>query len=408
MLNGATLIVVVAEFVCIGQDYSCELQMKIIFAPDSFKGSIRSPEICAILLRAFQERLPAEEYVCLPLADGGEGTVNAVLAAKPGELRTVTVHDPLGRSVPAAFAFFPETSQAVVEMATASGLELLAADERNPLISSSYGSGELIRAAITAGARDIIVGLGGSATIDGGAGLVQALGARLVTTSGRELPPGGGSLSQLAAVELGELPALCQAVTFRIACDVTNPLLGKNGAAAVFGPQKGATPAMLSILEPGLQLWSEKVCALGLACSANQAGDGAAGGVGFALRAFLGGQMFSGGKLLAELVGLPRHLQQTDWLVTGEGCTDEQTCFGKLPAVLADLAREQGVPCILLSGAIRGPQEPLRQKFTAVFSCLSAVEPLADVLTHARVNLYDRAVAIAALLATTPRPSRRS
>jgi glycerate kinase len=373
--------------------------MKIIFAPDSFKGSIRSPEVCEILLRAFQEKLPGAEFCCIPLADGGEGTVAAVLAARPGELREATVHDPLGRPISAQYAFFPESGQAVLEMASASGLELLSAAERNPLLTSTYGSGELIRAAITAGAKDIIMGIGGSATVDGGAGLVQALGAKLLDASGQDLPPGGGMLEHLASVAAGELPALCRGISIKVACDVTNPLLGATGAAAVFGPQKGASPAMVRSLENGLRRWSEKVSAAGLADTSDQPGDGAAGGVGFTLRAFLGGQMCSGARLIADLVGLPGHLQQADWIITGEGCTDEQTCYGKLPAIVAELAAAQGVPCILLSGAVKGSQTLLRQKFTAVFSSLSETGSLEAALSRARENLYDRALAVASLLA---------
>ncbi|MFA6931242.1 MAG: glycerate kinase [Lentisphaeria bacterium] len=372
--------------------------MKILFAPDSFKGSIRSPEVCRILQQAFQAEIPNAEYVCLPMADGGEGTVEAVLAAAKGERHQIKVDGPLGKQVLADFAFFPETRQAVLEMASASGLELLCQEEQNPLVTSTYGTGQLLQEARRLGAQEVILGIGGSATVDGGAGMAQALGCHLFDHQGRELPKGGAALQHLAGLDLHALEEWRQHINIRVACDVTNPLTGPTGAVAVFAPQKGATAEMLPILEAGLQNWGEHLVRHGLIQDSCQPGDGAAGGLGLSLRALLGARMESGAKLIAELVGLKQQLAKADLLITGEGCTDEQTCYGKLPAVVAELAKEAGVPVILLSGAIQGPQNVLRQKFHAVFSCLSEVAPLDQVLRSARENLSDRARAIAATL----------
>ncbi|NMA20056.1 MAG: glycerate kinase [Lentisphaerae bacterium] len=372
--------------------------MKIIFAPDSFKGTIRSPEVCNILQKAFQEELPGAQYVCLPMADGGEGTVEAVLAAGKGERRQITVKDPLGRPVQAEFAFLPETAQAVIEMASASGLELLDKTELNPLLTSTFGTGQLLLEAQRLGAREIIIGIGGSATVDGGAGMARALGCRLFDADGQELPEGGGALRQLATLDLSGLAQWNRQIKVRVACDVTNPLTGPAGATAVFAPQKGATPEMLPILEAGLQNWGNILIKLGLIADTSQPGDGAAGGLGAGLRALLGARMESGARLIAELVGLEEHLSGASLLITGEGCTDEQTCFGKLPAVVAELANSAGVPAILLSGAVKGSQNPLREKFQAIFSTLSEVAPLDKTLAAARENLYNCARAVAATL----------
>ncbi len=372
--------------------------MKIIFAPDSFKGTIRSPEVCRILQKAFEQELPGAEYVCLPMADGGEGTVEAILAAGKGERRQVIVEDPLGRPIQAEFAFLPETAQAVLEMASASGLELLSKQEMNPLQTNTRGTGQLLLEAQRLGAREIIIGIGGSATVDGGAGMARALGCRLLDALGQELPEGGGSLQQLASLDLRGLEQWNRQIKVRVACDVTNPLTGPTGAAAVFAPQKGATAEMLPILEAGLLNWGKILMKQGLIADSCQPGDGAAGGLGLGLRALLGARMESGANLVAELVRLKEHLSGASLLITGEGCTDEQTCFGKLPAVVAELANKAGVPAILLSGAIKGSQNPLRRKFQAIFSTLSEVTTLDKTLAAARENLYDRARAVAATL----------
>ncbi|MDD4539714.1 MAG: glycerate kinase [Lentisphaeria bacterium] len=372
--------------------------MNIIIATDSYKGCMRSGDVCAVIAAGFAAELPAAELCCVPMGDGGEGTLAAVAAATDATLRSVPALDPLGRPITAQYAMMPDGRRAFVEMAAASGIELLQATELDPLHATSYGTGQLISAAMDAGAKEIVVGIGGSATVDGGAGLLQALGCRLLDADGRELPPGDAALTRLAAIDSGGCEKRLRALRLQVACDVTNPLTGPRGAAAVFGPQKGATPAMVAELDAALAHWAVALQAQGLAKDLDQPGDGAAGGVGFVLRAVAGADLRSGARLVAELIGLPEKLRHADLLITGEGRTDRQSLDGKLPVALADLARAAGVPCVLLSGAIEGDQEALREHFAACFSTVSAVMPLNEVLIQARQSLYDQSRAIAAML----------
>lgn len=378
--------------------------MHIVIAVDSYKGCMRSDEVCTVIAAGFAAELPTAELCCLPMGDGGEGTLAALVAATDATLHSVSALDPLGRAITAQYAVMPDGRRAFVEMAAASGIELLQTNELDPLRTSSYGTGQLIRAAMDAGVEEIVVGIGGSATVDGGAGLLQALGCRLLDADGRELPPGGAALARLATIDSGGCEKRLRALRLHVACDVNNPLTGPRGAAAVFGPQKGATPAMVAELDAALAHWAAVLQAQGLAKDLEQPGDGAAGGVGFVLRAVAGAELRSGARLVAELVGLPEKLRQADLLITGEGRTDQQSLSGKLPVALADLARVVGVPCVLLSGAIEGDQEALRAHFAACFSTVSAVMPLDKVLAQARQSLYDRSRAIAAML-RLPRPN---
>lgn len=380
--------------------------MHIVIAVDSYKGCMRSDEVCAVMAAGFAAELPTAKLSCVPMGDGGEGTLAAVVAATGATLHSVPVLDPLGRGITAQYAVMPDGRRAFVEMAAASGIELLQASELDPLCASSYGTGQLICAAMAAGVEEIVIGIGGSATVDGGAGLLQALGCRLLDADGRELPPGvgGAALARLAAIDSGGCEKQLRALRLHVACDVSNPLTGPCGAAAVFGPQKGATPVMVTELDAALAHWAAVLQAQGLAKDLEQPGDGAAGGVGFVLRTVAGAELRSGARLVAELVGLPEKLRHADLLITGEGRTDQQSLSGKLPVALAELARAAGVPCVLLSGAIEGDQEALRAHFAACFSTVSAVLPLDKVLAQARQSLYDRSRAIAAML-RLPRPN---
>lgn len=379
------------------------LGVKIVLAPDSFKGTLSSAEVCRILREAFNQCLPEAEVTCLPMADGGEGSLAAVIAATGAEVRTVSVLDPLGREIQADFALLPQNRGAFIEMAAASGLERLRDDERDPMIASTYGTGQLVRAALDAGATTLTIGIGGSATVDGGAGFAQALGYRLLDAAGRELPPGGGSLRQLAKLETSSCDPRLRTAKIRVASDVTNPLLGANGAATVFGPQKGASPEDVDKLEDGLRHWAQGVIAAGLASDSDHPGDGAAGGLGFALRALAGAETVSGAHAIAEIAGLQSAIADADLVVTGEGRTDFQTLFGKLPVVVAALSAAAGTPCVLISGAIAGDQAPLRKHFAACFSTVSDVQPLAEVLRQAEKNLFSCGCAVAGLAAAISR-----
>lgn len=369
--------------------------MKIILAPDSFKDSLSSIDVCAILAAAARQELGDVEIRSFPMGDGGEGTLDAVLAATGGRRETRLVRDPLGWPVEASFALLPDGA-AFVEMAQASGLERLSQDERNPLMTSTYGTGQLILAALDAGCRKITVGIGGSATTDGGAGMAVALGARLVNGDGREVDGRGGDLRKIARVELDGLDRRLRDCEFRVASDVTNPLCGPKGTAAVFGPQKGATPSMVAELEAGMAHWAELLA--GGEPNAREKGDGAAGGLGFGLRVLCGATMMSGARLLAEMTGLPQAMDGAALVVTGEGRTDGQTLSGKLPAVVASYARERGVPCILISGALEGDAAALRDMFTACFGCVSKVCSLEEALRDARQSLSSVAGSVFSLL----------
>ena len=371
--------------------------MKIIFAPDSFKGTLRSPTICQVLQDAFRAELPEAELLSLPMADGGEGSAEAVLASGWGQPHEAKVHDALGRQVKAKFAYDAERRLAILDMASASGIELLQKYELNPMLASSYGTGELLLAAKNIGAQEIILGIGGSATVDGGAGMAQALGCRLLDHDGQELPAGAAALHTLATINAEALQAWRE-IKITVASDVDNPLCGDKGAVAMFARQKGADEEMMPKLEAALQNWAAILKNSGFINDAVQPGDGAAGGLGLALRALLKAETRSGAHLLAEMLNLRQHFAGANLIITGEGHTDEQTLHGKLPAVIAELAAEQGLPCILLSGAVAGDQALLREKFSAIFATLSDLAPLSEVLANAEKDLYDRARAIAATL----------
>ncbi|MBN2164290.1 MAG: glycerate kinase [Pontiellaceae bacterium] len=350
--------------------------MKIVIAPDSFKGNMRSEKICAILDSAIRRELPAAELCSFPMADGGEGTVEAVVAATGGSIRSLQVCGPLGDPVDAIYGILPDGT-AVMEMASASGIELVAPARLNPMEATTYGTGELLRHLLECGHSSIVMGIGGSATVDGGTGMAQALGFRFLDASGNEITDRGGKiLSRIAAV----IPAAVNA-NVRVACDVTNPLTGVSGAARVFGPQKGATPEMVDVLDAGLENLQSVLGGEGAP------GDGAAGGLGYGLRAFCNAEIVSGAGLIAETVGLGRALDGADLLITGEGRTDGQTASGKLCAVLAGMARERGVKTLLLSGALKGNLDSFLDTFDFAFSISAGHTSLAACVEHAPDDL---------------------
>lgn len=373
--------------------------MKIVVAVDSHKGYMRSDEAGEIIAAGLRDGLSEAEIVVIPVADGGEGTTDAVIRAKGGELRTVLVTGPLGEPANAVYGVLPGGRTAVMEMASASGIELVPPAALDPMKATTYGTGELIRAAIEDGVRDIILGIGGSATVDGGIGMAQALGYRLSTADGSECGRGGEALATIAAIDpAGALPALGEC-RIRVACDVINPLLGERGAARVFGPQKGATPEMVAELERGLGHLGEVWVAQGMLDSVDHPGDGAAGGLGAALRAFCAAEISSGADLVAEITGFDEAIRTADLLVTGEGRTDEQTAGGKLCAVLAAKARAAGAETILISGALRGDLGEVRHLFDAVFAAVQDVCSLEEALAHGRENLATTARSVGRVLA---------
>lgn len=326
--------------------------MKIILSPDKFKGSMTAEQVAQIEKEAILSIIPDAQIICVPLADGGEGTVRALTTANNGSIFKEKVCGPLGQSVDAAIGTAGDT--AFLEMAEASGMTLLTPAERDPMKTSTYGTGEMIRKVLSCGIKNIIIGIGGSATVDGGTGMAEALGYKFYDKNGCLLTGlCGGKLRQIAQIDCSEVDPLLKNCKIRIASDVTNPLLGENGAVAVFAPQKGATPEMMPLLEEGLANLLQILLKQALV-SETLPGDGAAGGLGLGLRAFCNAVPESGASLAIQATGLEEKLDGADYLITGEGCSDSQTDNGKLCAVVAETCQKHGVPCILLSGKLLG------------------------------------------------------
>ncbi|MFL6163771.1 MAG: glycerate kinase [Jatrophihabitantaceae bacterium] len=323
---------------------------RLILAPDKFKATLTAAEAAAAMAAGARRALPTAELVQLPVADGGDGTVAAAICAG-AQARQVSVRDALGRPVSARYAVLGDT--AIVESAQACGLDRVPVTPDSALGSHSAGVGDLIAAALADGCRELVIGLGGSACTDGGAGMARALGVRMTDGAGRELPYGGGALTELAAIDIAGLEPRLRQCTVRIACDVTNPLLGAAGAAAVFGPQKGAGPAEVRRLAAGLVNYAEQVrqaCGIDIG---RLPGGGAAGGLAAGLVAFAGGQIGSGSDYLLRLLGFAELLAGSALVLTGEGCLDEQSLAGKAPAGVARLAGRHGVPVLAVAGRVR-------------------------------------------------------
>jgi glycerate kinase len=350
------------------------LGVRIVIAPDSFKGSLAADRAAAAIAEGVTRALPDAELVLRPVADGGEGTVAATLRAGY-EPRVVRVSGPDGRPVDAPIALHGTT--AVVELATAAGLGLLARPA--PLTATTHGVGELVRAALDAGARRIILGIGGSATTDGGAGMLQALGARLLDAAGTEVSPGGAGLAHLDRVDAGGLDVRLAGVELVVASDVDNPLTGPTGAAAVFGPQKGASPGDVEALDAALTRYATVLARdLGVDVS-TVPGGGGAGGTAAGAVAVLGATVVSGAGLICDLVGLDDALAGAALAITGEGAIDEQTVHGKAPAEVAARARTAGVPCVAVAGAVRLDGNRLAAAGFVAAHALTEVEPDLDV-----------------------------
>ena len=362
--------------------------MKIVIAPDSFKESLSAAGVAGALARGLRQALPQAELVECPLGDGGEGTLDAVLAATGGEVRQAQVTGPLGESVKARWGWLAEQRTAFVEMASASGLELVPKARREVLVATSRGTGELLRAALDEGAERLVLAIGGSATNDGGAGLLQALGVRLLDEHEKALAPGGAALAKLARIELTDLHPRLAEVEVVIAADVDNPLCGPQGASHIFGPQKGASPAQVCQLDKALAHFAAITAATLGRDVKDQPGAGAAGGVGFAALAFLQATFRPGIEVVAELVGLEAALQGADLALTGEGRLDGQTLRGKTPAGVLRLARRHGVPVVAVAGSLGDGYEALYgQGLAAAFSLVPGPLSLEEALTQAEVLL---------------------
>lgn len=328
------------------------MTMKIILAPDSYKGSMTAKQACEAMELGIKRVLPQAEIIKVPMADGGEGTVQSLVDATGGQIYTANVTNPIGRKIKASYGILGDGETAVIEMAEASGLFLIPENRRNPLRTTTYGTGELIKAALDQGCRKFILGLGGSATNDGGAGMAQALGVKFRDKDGEQLDFGGGVLSQLTEIDMSNLDHRIQESRFVVACDVTNPLCGPNGASYVFGPQKGASPAMVEQLDQNLKHYATIVQQKMNIDVLDIPGAGAAGGLGAGMIAFLRAELQRGIEIVIEASKLEEHVKGASLVFSGEGQCDDQTKNGKTPFGVAKTAQAHQVPVVLIAGSI--------------------------------------------------------
>lgn len=371
--------------------------MKLVIAPDSFKESLSARAVAEAIAAGWARVYPDAELLLCPMADGGEGTVDALLSASDGKLQQTRVSGPLGDPVEAHWGLLPN-AQAIIEMAEASGLHRVEPGRRDVLAASSHGTGELIRAALDAGVRRIVLGLGGSATNDGGAGLLAALGVRFLDREGQELPLGGAALARLSQIDLTGLDTRLAQVEVMVAADVDNPLCGPRGASAVFGPQKGASPEQVVQLDEALAHYADVMAAKLGEDLRDLPGVGAAGGLGFAARAVLRAGFRPGVELVAELSGLAQAVQGADLVITGEGRLDGQSLHGKTPVGVARIARAAGVPVIALAGSLGdGYQRLYAEGIGAAFSLAPGPLSLEQAMQQAADQLSARAADLARL-----------
>ncbi|MFN2748297.1 glycerate kinase [Bacillus sp. z60-18] len=372
--------------------------MKIVIAPDSFKESMTSPEAAASIEKGFKAVLPDAEYIKIPVADGGEGTVQALVDATGGELMYKQVTGPLRTPVKAAYGLLGDGKTAVIEMAEASGLHLIPPAQRNPLQTTTRGTGELIMDAVEKGAAKIIIGLGGSATNDGGAGMASALGVKFLDSNGKEIRDGGGALSDIARIDVSGLDPKLKQIKFEAACDVDNPLTGPRGASAVFGPQKGATGEMVALLDQHLKHYAAMIRDELHLEADTLPGAGAAGGLGAGLYAFLQAELKSGVDIVLDTLSFSERIKGADLIITGEGKIDGQTIYGKTPAGIAKRAVAAGIPVIAFAGSLGDDCELVYEKgISALFSIVPGIQSLEDSLANGSLYLERCARNIAAV-----------
>ena len=373
--------------------------MKIVVAPDSFKGSVSALEAANAIEQGLRRVFPDAVIDKIPMADGGEGTVRSLVDATGGHIRTHCVLAPLENEVDAEFGILSDGETAVIEMASASGLTLVAPHERNPLRTTTYGTGQLIRAALESGCRRLIIGIGGSATNDGGVGMAEALGVRLLDANGKQIPRGGGNLGQLQSIDITGLhPAISETETV-VACDVNNPLTGPDGASHVYGPQKGATPEMIETLDECLTHF-DKVLAQTLGRSFNDIpGAGAAGGLGAGLMAFLNAELKLGVDIMIDAVKLGERVKGASLVFTGEGQLDFQTAFGKTPVGVAKVAKTHNIPVIAIAGGIaEGAEAVYEAGIDAMLGIVQEPMSLEDAVEDATRLIADTAEQAARLV----------
>ena len=372
-----------------------------VLAPDSFKESMTAKEVCIAMEKGIKKALPEAVCIQVPMADGGEGTVQSLVDASEGKIYPVTVTGPLGTPVEASFGILGDGETAAIEMASASGIHFVNKETKNPLVTTTYGTGELIKAALDQGVRKIIIGIGGSATNDGGAGMAQALGVRLLDESGEELGFGGGALGRLATVDGTGIDPRLKDTKIYVASDVTNPLCGEKGASHVFGPQKGATPEMVQTLDANLAHYAGVLKEQLGKDLIDFPGAGAAGGLGAGLLAFTSAELRSGIELVIDFTKLEDKVKMADFVLTGEGGIDFQTQYGKTPYGVAQAAKKYGKPVIALAGYV-GEVDVLYDKgIDAIFGILPKATSLEEALAAGRENIEKTAENIARLLVMT-------
>ncbi|HVI73697.1 MAG TPA: glycerate kinase [Anaeromyxobacteraceae bacterium] len=357
--------------------------MRVVIAPDSFKGSVSALGVAQAMERGVRAVFPDAEVRQVPIADGGEGTVEALVTATRGRLEQRTVRGPLGEPVLARWGVLGDGQTAVIEMAAASGLPLVPKDRRDPRVTSTYGTGELVRTALEAGLAKLVIGIGGSATNDGGTGLARALGVRFLDAAGAELPEGGAALGRLARIDLAGLDSRLASAEILVACDVDNPLTGPRGASAVYGPQKGATPQMVAELDAALGHYARVAQAATGRDVALHPGAGAAGGLGAGLLFFTPARLRPGVDIVLETTGFVELVRGADLVLTGEGRTDFQTAMGKAPVGVAQAAKRHGVPVVCLAGGLGdGADDVLAKGIDALASAVPQAMPLEEAMAR--------------------------
>ncbi|WP_310876904.1 glycerate kinase [Priestia megaterium] len=373
--------------------------MKIVIAPDSFKESLTALHVCEAVEKGIKSHFPDAEISKVPMADGGEGTVQSLVDATGGDIIQARVTGPLGKEVEAFYGILGDGNTAVIEMAAASGLHHVPVDKRNPLITTTRGTGELILKALDHKVKHIIIGIGGSATNDGGTGMAKALGAMLLDANGAEIKEGGGSLAQLASIDLTNLDSRLAEVKVEVACDVDNPLTGETGASAVFGPQKGATPDMVKQLDRNLAHYAAIVGKeMGIHIQSIP-GAGAAGGLGGGLLAFLSAELKPGVDIVIKATQLESYIKNADLVITGEGKIDGQTIYGKTPIGVAKTAKKHSVPVIAIAGSIgTGSEAVYEHGISALFSVVPGAVDLSEALEKASENIERTAKNVASVI----------
>ena len=360
----------------------------IVLAPDSFKESMTAKEVCEAMERGIRKANSQIRCIHVPMADGGEGTMQSLVDATGGRVYSKEVVGPLGNNVVAEYGILGNGEIGVIEMASASGIHLVDSEKRNPLITTTFGTGQLIKACLDKGVKKLLIGIGGSATNDGGAGFIQALGGRLLDENGDDLSYGGGALAKLHTIDLSNLDERLKYVSVEVACDVNNPLCGKEGASYVFGPQKGATREMIEILDQNLSHYAEVIKEQLGKDVISKAGAGAAGGLGAGLMAFLDVKLKSGIEMVIEYANLEEKVRDADMVWTGEGSIDFQTQYGKTPLGVALIAKKYNKPVIALAGRVGNDIDVLYDKgIDAIFGIMRGVTSIEEALVKGPENV---------------------